>query len=61
MDRRLPDRLGNELLRKVAVRRVGGLTTDAIADQHGCARRTVTRQLALIRRILAADADADST
>jgi hypothetical protein len=32
-----------------------GFTTDAIAEQMGCARRTVARQLALIRRILAAD------
>ena len=29
--------------------------TEEIADQLGCARRTVARQLALIRRILAAD------
>jgi hypothetical protein len=30
-----------------------GFTTDDIAAQLGCARRTITRQLALIRRILA--------
>jgi hypothetical protein len=27
-----------------------GYTTDAVADQLGCARRTIARQLALIRR-----------
>jgi DNA-directed RNA polymerase specialized sigma24 family protein len=59
--RLLLDRLGDDVLRKVAVLRVEGFTSDAIADQLGCARRTVARQLALIRRILAADADADST
>jgi DNA-directed RNA polymerase specialized sigma24 family protein len=55
--RRLLDRLGDDVLRNVAVLRMEGYTTDAIADQLGCARRTVARQLALIRRIL----DADST
>jgi DNA-binding CsgD family transcriptional regulator len=44
-------------LRKVTVLRIEGFTTDAIADQLGCARRTVARQLALIRRILAADVE----
>jgi len=34
-----------------------GFTTDAVDDQPGCARCTVARRLALIRRILAADAD----
>jgi DNA-binding CsgD family transcriptional regulator len=32
-----------------------GFTTEAIATQLGCARRTIARQLALIRRILDAD------
>ena len=53
--RRLLDRLGDDVLRKVAILRMEGFTTDAIAEQIGCARRTVARQLALIRRILAAD------
>jgi DNA-directed RNA polymerase specialized sigma24 family protein len=53
--RGLLDRLGDDVLRKVAVLRMEGYTTDAIADQLGCARRTVARQLALIRRILDAD------
>ena len=53
--RRLLDRLDDDVLRKVAVLRMEGFTTDAIADQLGCARRTVARQLALIRRILTAD------
>jgi DNA-directed RNA polymerase specialized sigma24 family protein len=55
--RRLLDRLGDDVLRKVAILRMEGCTTDAIAGQLGCARRTVARQLALIRRILEADAD----
>jgi len=59
--RRLLDRLGDDVLRKVAILRMEGFTTDAIADQLGCARRTVARQLALIRRVLAADAEGDST
>jgi DNA-directed RNA polymerase specialized sigma24 family protein len=58
--RRLLDRLGDDVLRKVAILRMEGYTTDAIADRLGCARRTVARQLALIRRILAADPDQDS-
>ncbi len=59
--RLLLNRLGDDVLRKVAILRVEGFTSDAIADHLGCARRTVARQLALIRRILAAGADADST
>ncbi len=54
---RLLDRLGDDVLRKVAILRMEGFTGDAIADQLGCARRTVARQLALIRRILPVDAD----
>jgi DNA-directed RNA polymerase specialized sigma24 family protein len=53
--RRLLDRLGDDVLRRVAILRMEGFTTDAVAEQLGCARRTVARQLALIRRILAAD------
>jgi DNA-directed RNA polymerase specialized sigma24 family protein len=53
--RRLLERLGDDVLRRVAILRMDGFTTDAIADQLGCARRTVARQLALIRRILDAD------
>jgi DNA-directed RNA polymerase specialized sigma24 family protein len=53
--RRLLERLGDDVLRKVAILRMEGSTTDAIAGQLGCARRTVARQLALIRRILEAD------
>jgi hypothetical protein len=58
--RRLLDRLGDDVLRKVAILRMEGYTTDAVAEKLGCARRTVARQLALIRRILAADAEADA-
>jgi len=55
--RRLLDRLGDDTLRRVAVLRMEGETTEAIAQQLGCARRTVARQLALIRGILAADTE----
>jgi hypothetical protein len=51
----LLDRLGDDILRKVAILRMEGFTTDAISLQLGCARRTVARQLALVRRILVAD------
>ncbi len=57
--RLLIDRLGDDVLRKVAILRMEGYTTDAIAEQVGCSRRTVARQLALIRRILASIPDAD--
>ena len=40
-------------LRQVAIRRMEGYTTDEIADQLGCARRTVARRLDLIRKIWA--------
>jgi DNA-directed RNA polymerase specialized sigma24 family protein len=51
--RRLLDRLGDAVLRRVTVLRMEGFSTEEIADQLGCARRTVARQLALVRRILA--------
>ncbi|MHB1556512.1 MAG: ECF-type sigma factor [Isosphaeraceae bacterium] len=50
--RRLLDHLGDDVLRRVAILRMEGHTTDAIAETMGCARRTIARQLALIRRIL---------
>jgi DNA-directed RNA polymerase specialized sigma24 family protein len=49
--RRLLDALDDETLKKVAVWRMEGYTEDAIAARGGCARRTVARQLALIRTI----------
>ena len=48
---RLLEALGDEMLRKVAVWRMEGATRDEIAARLGCARRTVARQLNLIRRI----------
>ena len=51
---RLLDTLGDDSLRRVALDRMEGYTNDEIAARLGCARRTVARQLALIRRILAA-------
>ena len=53
--RRLLDRLDDDVLRRVAILRMEGHTIDEIAAQLGLARRTVARQLALIRRILADD------
>jgi len=50
--RLLLERLDDDVLRKVAVLRMEGHTSDEIAAHLGCARRTVARQLALIRRIL---------
>jgi DNA-directed RNA polymerase specialized sigma24 family protein len=51
--RRQLERLDDDVLRRVAILRMEGYTTDEVAAQLGCARRTVARQLALIRRILA--------
>jgi DNA-directed RNA polymerase specialized sigma24 family protein len=48
---RLLDRLGDETLRHVAVWRMDGLTCVEIAARLGCARRTVARQLDLIRKL----------
>jgi len=56
--RLLLDRLGDVVLRKIAILRMEGYTTDAVAEQLGCSRRTAARQLALIRRILASSPDA---
>jgi ECF sigma factor len=48
---RLLDALGDETLRSVAIWRMEGYTSDEISARLGCARRTVARQLALIRTI----------
>jgi DNA-directed RNA polymerase specialized sigma24 family protein len=53
--RRLLERLDDDVSRQVAVLRMEGHTGDEIAEHFGCARRTVARQLALIRRILTAN------
>jgi DNA-directed RNA polymerase specialized sigma24 family protein len=53
--RRLLDRLDDDVLRQVAVLRMEGHTSDEIAERLCCARRTVARQLSLIRRLLAVD------
>ena len=47
--RRLIDSLGDDDLRRVAIWRMEGYTNDEIASRLGCARRTVSRRLALIR------------
>jgi DNA-directed RNA polymerase specialized sigma24 family protein len=49
------DGLGDDSLRQVALRRMEGYTSDEIAAQLGCARRTVARRLDLIRKIWIAD------
>lgn len=48
---RLLDVLDDDELRKVAISRMEGYTNDEIAEQLGCARRTVARRLDLIRKI----------
>jgi DNA-directed RNA polymerase specialized sigma24 family protein len=58
--RRLLDRLGDDTLRKVAVWRMEGYSSDEIAGKLGCARRTVARQLALIRTIWRAEDAAEA-
>jgi RNA polymerase sigma factor (sigma-70 family) len=46
---RLLDKLPHDSLRKVAVWRMDGLTTDEIAERLDCSRRTVARKLDTIR------------
>ena len=48
--RRLLDALDDESLKQVAVSRMEGYSNDEIAEQLGCARRTVARRLDLIRK-----------
>jgi DNA-directed RNA polymerase specialized sigma24 family protein len=48
--KRLLDSLDDESLKQVAVSRMEGYNNDEIADQLGCARRTVARRLDLIRK-----------
>jgi DNA-directed RNA polymerase specialized sigma24 family protein len=48
---RLLDLLRDDTLRQVAVWRMEGYTCDEIAERMGCARRTVARQLDLIRKL----------
>ena len=52
---RLLDALEDDGLRQVAVSRMEGYTSDEIAAQLGCARRTVARRLDLIRKTWLAD------
>jgi DNA-directed RNA polymerase specialized sigma24 family protein len=44
------DALGDDDLRRVALWRMEGYTSDEIAERLGCARRTVARRLDLIRK-----------
>ena len=48
--RRLLDALDDDSLRQVAVSRMEGYNNDEIAEQLGCARRTIARRLELIRK-----------
>jgi DNA-directed RNA polymerase specialized sigma24 family protein len=47
---RLLDSLDDDSLRQVALSRMEGYNNDEIAEQLGCARRTVARRLDLIRK-----------
>jgi DNA-directed RNA polymerase specialized sigma24 family protein len=58
--RRLLDRLGDDTLRQVAVWRMEGYTCDEVAGRLGCARRTVARQLDLIRKLWCAGDGGDT-
>ena len=49
------DALGDDALRRVALDRMEGYTSDEIAGRLGCARRTVARRLDLIREIWSAE------
>jgi DNA-directed RNA polymerase specialized sigma24 family protein len=49
--RSLLDALDDDALRQVALSRMEGYNNDEIADQLGCARRTVARRLELIRKL----------
>jgi RNA polymerase sigma factor (sigma-70 family) len=53
---RLLDLLGDETLRRVAVRKMEGHTSDEIAEQLHCSKRTVARKLDAIRIIWSAEA-----
>jgi DNA-directed RNA polymerase specialized sigma24 family protein len=48
--RRLLDALDDDSLRQVAISRMEGYNNDEIAEQLGCARRTVARRLDLIKK-----------
>jgi len=49
--RRLIDGLGDEDLRRIAVWKMEGYTTEEIRERLGCSLRTVTLKLALIRTL----------
>lgn len=56
---RLLDSLDDDSLRQVALSRMEGYTNDEIADQLGCARRTIARRLDLIRKTWTAFVEED--
>jgi RNA polymerase sigma factor (sigma-70 family) len=53
---RLLDLLADDTLRRVAVWKMEGLTTDEVADRLDCSRRTVARKLETIRIIWSGEA-----
>ncbi|HVS38466.1 MAG TPA: ECF-type sigma factor [Gemmataceae bacterium] len=53
--RRLFDKLGDDVLRSIAQRKLEGYTAEEIAEQLGCAPRTVNRKLAEIRDLWRAE------
>ncbi len=54
--RRLLDRLGDAILRQVAIDTLEGFTTAEIAEKLGCLQRTVQRKLVTIREIWSLEA-----
>ncbi len=56
---RLLDSLGDDSLRQVALSRMEGYNNDEIAEQLGCARRTIARRLDLIRKTWLAGEEVD--
>jgi DNA-directed RNA polymerase specialized sigma24 family protein len=55
---RLLDALDDNSLRQVALSRMEGYTNDEIAEQLGCARRTIARRLDLIRKTWTSEIEA---
>lgn len=52
---RLIDRLGDDVLRRIAVWKMEGFTNREVGERLGCAERTVANKLELIRKILRAE------
>ena len=57
--RRLLERLGDDQLRRIALERMEGYTSDEIAERLGCARWTVARRLDLIRQLWTEESESE--